>query len=137
MNGQVHRDRVAMVANMTPILQPGEWVFVSIPGGGTALEGLEPLAIFREAEGVSLLIESRTACAAGHVEAGVYRQITLSVYSALDGVGLTAAVAGALADAGIACNMIAAFHHDHVFVPAEDAERALEVLRRLQAGAQA
>ena len=59
------------------------------------------------------------------------RRITLSVHSALDGVGLTAAVAGALAEAGIACNMVAAFHHDHAFVPADDAEPALAVLRAL------
>jgi hypothetical protein len=59
------------------------------------------------------------------------RQITLNVFSALEGVGLTAAVAVALADAGIACNMVAAFHHDHVFVPEAQAEAALKVLREL------
>jgi uncharacterized protein len=57
--------------------------------------------------------------------------ITLNVYSALDGVGLTAAVAGALAAEGIACNMIAACHHDHVLVPA-DSGRAMAVLLALQ-----
>ena len=60
------------------------------------------------------------------------RRITLSVYSALDGVGLTAAVASVLAEAGIACNMIAAFHHDHAFVPQADAEAAMAVLQRCQ-----
>ena len=49
----------------------------------------------------------------------------LQVHSALDGVGLTAAVAGALAAAGIACNVIAAFHHDHLFVPAARAGAVL------------
>jgi hypothetical protein len=43
--------------------------------------------------------------------------LTLRVHSALDGVGLTAAVASALAEIGIPCNMVAAFHHDHAFVP--------------------
>jgi hypothetical protein len=60
------------------------------------------------------------------------RCITLNVYSALDGVGLTAAVATVLGDADIPCNMVAAFHHDHVFVPADMAERALAVLVELQ-----
>jgi hypothetical protein len=61
------------------------------------------------------------------------RQITLRVHSALDGVGLTAAVASALSDAGIPCNMVAAFHHDHVFVPSSLAAAALDALRKLQA----
>jgi hypothetical protein len=57
----------------------------------------------------------------------------LTVHSALDGVGLTAAVASALADAGIPCNMVAAFHHDHAFVPLDDAPRALAILQDLAA----
>ena len=61
------------------------------------------------------------------------RRITLRVHSALDGVGLTAAVATALAGHGIACNMVAAFHHDHVFVPAARAEEALAILKTLAA----
>jgi hypothetical protein len=50
-------------------------------------------------------------------------------------VGLTAAVAGALADLGIPCNMVAAYHHDHAFVPEADADRAMEALRGLSAAA--
>jgi hypothetical protein len=59
-------------------------------------------------------------------------RIVLEVHSALDGTGLTAAVSRALEWAGIACNMVAAYHHDHVFVPQGDADRALGVLKRLQ-----
>ncbi|AUW47259.1 ACT domain-containing protein [Rhizobium leguminosarum] len=60
------------------------------------------------------------------------RQITLNVNSALDGVGLTAGVAGCLAEAGIPCNMVAAYHHDHIFVPAGLADRASHLLETLQ-----
>jgi hypothetical protein len=63
------------------------------------------------------------------------RCITLGVFSDLEGVGLTAAVAGALADREIPCNMVAALRHDHAFVPADRAEEALEVLEALSAGA--
>ena len=52
-------------------------------------------------------------------------------------VGLTAAVAVALADAGIACNVVAAVHHDHLFVPVESADAALAALRALQPDAAA
>jgi hypothetical protein len=65
------------------------------------------------------------------------RCITLNVYSSLERVGLTAAVAQALADESIACNMVAAYHHDHAFVPASDADRAMAVLTALQSSASA
>ena len=59
--------------------------------------------------------------------------ITLRVHSALDAVGLTAAVSTALAGAGISCNVIAGYHHDHLLVPADRAADALEALSGLAA----
>lgn len=93
--------------------------------------------MFREAEGVSLILEAEAARSAGFSVDAPMAMITLNVYSALDGVGLTAAVATALAEAGIACNMVAALNHDHVFVPAERAAEALAALRALQVSATA
>jgi hypothetical protein len=46
-------------------------------------------------------------------------------------VGLTAAVSAALTREGISANVIAAYYHDHIFVPEADAERALDALRAL------
>jgi hypothetical protein len=60
--------------------------------------------------------------------------ITLQVHSALDAVGLTAAVSSALADAGIACNVVAGYHHDHLFVPYERGEEAVAILTALARG---
>ena len=62
---------------------------------------------------------------------GPFARITLNIHSALQAVGLTAAVAGALAAAGISANVVAGFHHDHIFLPAGDADRAMATLRRL------
>jgi hypothetical protein len=53
------------------------------------------------------------------------------VHSALDAVGLTAAVSTALADAGLSCNVIAGYHHDHLLVPADRVAEALAVLSDL------
>ena len=53
---------------------------------------------------------------------------TLEVHSSLNAVGLTAVVASRLTEAAISCNVIAAAFHDHIFVGAADAEKALEVL---------
>ncbi|NKX44260.1 ACT domain-containing protein [Roseicyclus persicicus] len=127
----IARSAAEMIGGMSPELMPETWVFASIPDPELA-ERLYPhsLASFAEAEGTSMILPVWAA------EGLAMRQITLTVHSALDGVGLTAAVSGALAAAGIPCNMVAAFHHDHVFVPEAMAERALEVLHALQAGAQ-
>ncbi len=58
--------------------------------------------------------------------------IALTVHLDLHAVGLTAAFTRALGDAGISCNVIAAAYHDHIFVPVDDAERAMDALRALQ-----
>ena len=60
--------------------------------------------------------------------------ITLEVHSDLNAVGLTAAVSGALARAGISCNVVAAACHDHLFVPVEAAPAALACLESLHLG---
>jgi hypothetical protein len=52
--------------------------------------------------------------------------------TALDGVGLTAVVSQALADAGIACNVLAGFHHDHILVPVDAADRAMDTITALR-----
>ncbi|HTN98377.1 MAG TPA: ACT domain-containing protein [Nordella sp.] len=124
----VIRDTQAMLVNMTPVLTDGEFVFCTTKDvNADAL----PLALswFREDEGVTLILARADARSLGFWDTLPMRRIVLEVFSALDGVGLTAAVAGALAAQGIPCNMVAAFHHDHVFVPAALAERAIAVLK--------
>jgi hypothetical protein len=59
--------------------------------------------------------------------------IILGVQSGLDAVGLTARVASILASAGISCNVIAGYFHDHLFVPKDLADKALGLLRGLEA----
>lgn len=127
------KDTSAMIAGMAPVLDPETYHFCVAP------EALLPQAIasFREVEGLSLILTGAVAAAHGLSCDLPMRRITLTVHSALDGVGLTAAVATTLAQAGIACNMVAAAHHDHAFVPTGDAARAVELLTaRAQGGPQ-
>jgi hypothetical protein len=77
------------------------------------------LGWFREREGVSLILERSTAATLGFDVSLPVRRIVLQVHSALDGVGLTAAVSAALCAEAIPCNVVAAYHHDHIFVPSE------------------
>ncbi|WP_424974065.1 ACT domain-containing protein [Dinoroseobacter sp. S124A] len=121
----VVRDGAEMVRLMSPRLCDGVYGFVAATDLAVAEDAL---GWFREEEGVSVI----RPVPAGTPDA--MRQITLDVHSALDGVGLTAAVSTALAAANIPCNMVAALHHDHVFVPEADAPRALQILQQLSAG---
>ncbi len=116
-----------MIAQMKPVLDETLSHFCTGPEDLLA----RATGSIREAEGLSLILSDEVAAAHGLPRDQPMRRITLTVHSALDGVGLTAAVSGALAAAGIACNMVAGHHHDHVFVPAPDAERALQILRDL------
>lgn len=129
----VIRDTQAMLANMTPALKDGEFVFCATTDADVITRAM-PLALgsFKEEEAVTLILGRADAATLGFTAAMPMRRIVLEVFSSLEGVGLTAAVAGALAAAGIPCNMVAAFHHDHVFVPAEMAEQALAVLHDVQ-----
>jgi hypothetical protein len=81
-----------------------------------------------EDEGTTAVIRVEDAERLGIVPAVAMAWITLGVVSALDAVGLTAVVATALANEGIACNVLAGYHHDHLLVPVGAAERAIEVL---------
>ena len=62
----------------------------------------------------------------------IFRLITLTVHSSLEAVGLTAVVTNKLAEHKISANVVAAYYHDHIFVPCEKAKKAMEVLREFQ-----
>jgi hypothetical protein len=122
-----------MVAGMNPVLRPGVWAFCTLPGDRVSAEALaDSLATFREDEGLALILPLEAAQRLDLDTTQPMARIVLEVFSALDGVGLTAAVATALADHGIPCNMIAAYHHDNVFVPLARADEALAILQQLQ-----
>jgi hypothetical protein len=117
---------------MRPERRPGTYVFVSVDADVAA--GINPVMSFTEDEGVTLIVREDEAEALGLAYDFVAAWITLTVHSALEAVGLTAAVSAALTEAGISCNVVAAAFHDHLFVPDGDAERALAVLAGLSSG---
>ena len=131
---EVIRDRQAMLARMKPTLGPEEFVFCTTRDGEIIARASSiALGLFKEDEGTTLIVARADATALGFDDAQPMRRIVLEVFSSLDGIGLTAGVAAALTAANIPCNMVAAFHHDHVFVPSALAERAQAVLIELAA----
>jgi hypothetical protein len=124
-------DLAELLRTIDPVLNPGTFVFASLKHG-TALQPELIVASINESEGLSVVMREADAQKSGLNPLFRCAWITLSVNSDLEAVGLTAAFASALARAGISCNVIAGAHHDHIFVPIDEAERAVSELRRLQ-----
>jgi len=120
-----------LLNSLNPKLVEPEFVFCSVDGSLDAYTALNPVATFIEPEGLTLVLEKSVATKAGLSFEGSFRQITLSVHSSLEAVGLTAAVSTKLAEKGISANVIAAYYHDHIFVQAEKAAEAIEALNEL------
>ncbi len=118
----------AILRALQPELHAGEFVYCNLAGARTDIDAV---LSFREPEGWTLIVSREVADAERFDYTFPCAWITLRVHSSLAAVGLTAVVAAALAAAGIACNMVAAYHHDHVFVPRDRAAEAMEILKRL------
>lgn len=122
----------ALLRDLKPQLNPGEYVFCTLPDAQWPA-GAEVLGSFREREGLTLILAREEAERLLLDYDYIAAWLTLEVHSALQAVGLTAAVARALAEAGISCNVVAGYFHDHLFVARHDGATALGVLERLSA----
>lgn len=122
-----------MLAGLGPILVTGEFVIVSAADSDVAalVDRLDVLASVRESEGTTYVLRRSDADEHAIPYDFVAAWITLSVNSALDAVGLTAAVSAELASAGISCNVLAGHRHDHLLVPHDRAADALAALAAL------
>jgi hypothetical protein len=124
-------DLRTLLVSMEPVLNEGVFAFASLPAGYSI--GLEDVvASIREPEGLSVVLTEARALALQLPMLFRCAWITLTVHSDLQAVGLTAAFARALGDAGISCNVVAGAYHDHIYVPVERAQDAMAALRQLQ-----
>lgn len=123
-------DLKELLTHMQPELNPGRYAFVAVPIGVT-LDPRQIVASVREPEGLSAILPEQAALDLGLPIAFTAAWITLTVHSDLAAIGLTAAFSGALGQAGISCNVVAGVHHDHLFVPIDQAQQAMEALRAL------
>ena len=119
-----------LLNSLNPYLQAKKFVFCSISQQTFDQLSIEPLCAFREEEGITIIIDVEEADLFALPYASTWALITCGVHSALTAVGLLAALAGKLAAAGIGVNVVSAYYHDHLFVPAGEAERALALLRQ-------
>lgn len=126
------RDLAVLLRQMAPTLTSPRYVFCCFSDHRLP-DGVDPICLFREAEGLTAIIEKTVAESLRLPYAFESRLITLDIHSDLAAVGFLASVCSALAGAGIACNAVSAYYHDHLFVPAERAAQAMDVLRAMTA----
>ena len=132
---QGETDLKKLISGMRPNLNAGDFVFCSISRNSEELYSSIPrdrvIMEFKEREGITLILDKNDADKFCLKYDYVAAWLTLEIHSALDAVGLTAAVSSSLAAADISANVVAAYHHDHIFVNAKDGTKALDVLESL------
>ena len=121
-------DLARMLATLDVTRRDGTYTFVT--GDWPVLAGVTA-AMIDESEGRTSVVPVESARIAGAPVDFEAAWLTLTVHSSLEAVGLTAAFSAVLGEAGIPCNVLAGYHHDHLLVPVDRADDAIEVLRGL------
>jgi len=116
-----------LLKSLRPSLNAGCYVFISLKDIDQ-IPRKDILFEFKEAEGITVILTKEKADEFNFRYEYISSWITLTVHSALDAVGLTAAVANALTKYNISCNVVAAYFHGHIFVSTKDTDRAMQVL---------
>lgn len=130
MTGEI--DLNTLLTRMDPQLSDQSYVFCVIAQDRYSdYAELNPIGSFLEDEGLTIIVAQSQAIQHRLPFDAVFKKITLQVHSSLQAVGLIAAVAAALTEVGISTNVVAAYHHDHLFIPANRSQDALVALQRL------
>lgn len=103
-----------LLNSMKPELHAGEWVFCTIQDFAEVPQD-DVVCFIREQEGITIILPKAVANELGLLYSFVASWVTLTVHSSLEAVGLTAAFSKALAEAGINCNVVEGYYHDHIF----------------------
>lgn len=121
-----------LLKKLAPTLDSHSYVYCTVPHAKYGeLEKLKPIVSIAELEGLTLVIPLEQAKAQGLDYFRVFRRITLKGHSSLEALGLTSVVTSLLAERGITTNVIAGFYHDHIFVPSDRVNEAMEALKEL------
>lgn len=106
---------------------PDPFVFCSLEA--SPFSEHDVLMSFREQEGMTYIVSEQCAQNAGIAIEERWAMISVDTVTSLSATGITAHISTVLASHKIPCNMVAAFYHDHFFVPFDLCEEALVVLR--------
>lgn len=129
MEGEVNLKNI--LKNLNPSLNEGKYVYCTV-NNIDEIPFSKILFLFKEIESITVVLKKEDAEAMNLTFSYVASWITLEIHSSLSAVGLTAKFSQALSDAGISCNVVAAYFHDHIFVDEKDEAKAIEVLNGLK-----
>jgi uncharacterized protein len=133
MEKEIASELDRLLRGMQPVLHECPVAFCTVHPGDLSYLSREPLCIFREDEGATIILPVDDALREGLEFSGQWAHITLRVHSSLNAVGFMAVVASGLARAGISVNPVSAFHHDHLFIPWERRDEAMLILEKMSA----
>lgn len=126
----------ALLESISVSVRPENYVVVALDGDAPVLSlGDGVAAIIDESEGPTVIATVERAEVEGWAQDFVATWLTLDVHSSLEAVGLTAAFSRQLGRAGIPCNVVAGFFHDHILVPHDKSDAAVALIEALAAPA--
>lgn len=128
MSGETNLNN--LLKSLNPVLNRGEYVFC-VAEDLHLLDPNDLIMTFREKKGITVILRKELADKLALRYDFVASWITLEVHSSLAAVGLTARFSAVLATAGISCNAVAGYYHDHIFVPITEANKALQLLKSM------
>ncbi len=129
MTGQTNLQQ--LLGSMQPLLHRDIYVFATVPSFFKLPAEIEPVMMFQESEGKTLILKQSEAKRLGIEAIFPCRMVTLQIHSSLEAVGFLAAITDKLALAGIGVNPVSAFFHDHLFVSIEHIDKAMVLLEEL------
>jgi uncharacterized protein len=129
MSGEMNLEQ--LLKSMQPVLQNGEYIFCSLDPQDDRCTAVKPIGSFQEREGLTLILLREGADSVGISYTSTFVMITLSVHSSLEAVGFLAQITSLLAQQGISVNPGSAYYHDHLFVPSDRVNEAMQLLQAL------
>jgi len=108
---------------LVPKLRDGKFEFKSIAVGTVPSDAH---AMIIEEEGMTIVIPTTRD------GEDVFAWISLVQETSLTATGITKAFSAALSDAGIPCNVIAAYYHDHMLVPYTMRNKAMQLISEIE-----
>lgn len=120
-------DLAKMLATLEVRRRPGVFTYVALEAPTPEVLAAAHATV-QEGELTSLVLPVEAAERAGLIVTLELAWLSLTVQSSLEAVGLTAAFSTTLGRHGIPCNVLAGFHHDHLLVPVDRAQDAIDAL---------
>ena len=127
MSGETNLSK--LLQSMQPILCEGEYVFCTVSYQDKNFSNLDPICLFKENEGLTLILKREQADLATLSYTLVFSMITLSIHSSLEAIGFLAAITSKLARHNISVNPVSAYYHDHLFVPVASTQKVMKLLQ--------